>query len=202
MTDKDSELDKLFNNKTDAELQKQKFYPVIPPQLRANRSVLLFSVDNHIFQNSEEEIKQEIIKSNEWTGTSISVFKYPKGNTLKITFAETAQARKSQEAGLLLFSMKIIKFTIKQDVFYNIITCLKCYALETHYTSQYPKDKSFKISSECSQIGHTWRECDKAAKCCINCNGDYLTLAMKCPKKKEIINNKKKKRKTRNPEYI
>lgn len=48
------ELDKIFNNKAEKKLEENEYYPQMPPQLRALRSVLLFRVDNHIFENSRD----------------------------------------------------------------------------------------------------------------------------------------------------
>lgn len=178
LTTNDNELDNIFNNKTDRTLEEQEFIPQIPPQLRANRSVLIFKVDNHIFNNETESIKEEIITKNEWVGNINQVHKFPINNTLKITFDEPSKAQKAQETGLKLFSMRLPKQDIKQETFYSIITC--------------KKSTSYKICSECSEEGHIWKECSYNIKKCITCNGDHGTLAMRCPKRKEIINNKKK----------
>lgn len=58
LTQDDEELDMLFNNTTDKELIRKNFTPIMPPQLKANRSILIFRVDNYIFMNSEENIKE------------------------------------------------------------------------------------------------------------------------------------------------
>lgn len=50
----DSDLDNIFNIETDKDLHKDNFLPQIPLQLKANRSVLLINVDQHISQNDEE----------------------------------------------------------------------------------------------------------------------------------------------------
>lgn len=42
-TSNDEELDKLFNSNIDKKLEENEFFPQIPQQLKANRSVLLFS---------------------------------------------------------------------------------------------------------------------------------------------------------------
>lgn len=44
----DGDLDRLFNGTTDKYLESKGFFPVIPPELKANRSVILFSVDSHM----------------------------------------------------------------------------------------------------------------------------------------------------------
>lgn len=71
----------------------------------ANRSVLLFRVDNHIFENSEQDIKLELEERNEWTGELARVHKFPKGNIIKITFDESNKAKKSSKNRILSFSL-------------------------------------------------------------------------------------------------
>ena len=200
ITEHESELDGIFNNITDQELIRNQYTPLIPPELKAHRSVLIFRIDDHIYGNDEESIQTELQEQNSWITGISNVSKFQRGRGLKITFTETISAKKAQEKGLLLFSMRIPSSDIIQDKFHKINTCLKCYALEKHYTSSCPKDRSFKVCSECSVQGHTWRECEGGPKKCINCDGDHSTMAMACVKKKEIINNKRKEEKER-PTY-
>ena len=187
----DSDLDRLFNNVTDQALLKENFSPQIPPQLKANRSILLTNVDNHISENEHDEIKEEILKHNEWVTSIIQVHKFPSGRIIKITFSDSQQARKAQEAGLKLFYMKIPPFNIKQDQYHHINVCLRCYELDSHNTYQCRKGKEYKICSECSEEDHTHRTCKANFKKCVNCGGEHGTMSMRCPKKKELINNKR-----------
>lgn len=95
ITASDTDLDNIFNNETDKELFKDNYTPQIPPQLRANRSVLLTSVDQHISQNDDEEIKSELSEKNEWISNITQIHKFPSGNIIKITFSDSQQAKKS-----------------------------------------------------------------------------------------------------------
>lgn len=184
LTESDSELDKIFNNATDKELTNNHFTPLVPPELRAHRSVLIFKIDDHINGNSEEVILEEIQTQNQWITGITSVIKFKKGRGLKITFSESTSAKKAQEKGLLLFSMRIPSYNIIQDKYLKINTCLRCYALEDHHTSNCPKSRDFKICSECSRENHSWRDCDGGPKCCINCEEHHSTMAMSCGRKK------------------
>lgn len=122
--------------------------PQFPPQLTAKRSVLLFRVDNHVFDNDAEEMKDKIIQNNDWVGSINNVNKFPKCKTLKIAFNETTKATKAQETGLKLFSMKILKHGITQDTFHSILTCMRCYKMEDHSTNQCERDRDYKICSQ------------------------------------------------------
>lgn len=196
ITSNNNEMDKIFNKETDKQLQENDFWPQIPAELTSNRSVLLFRVDNHIHDNTERSIKEEIQRQNEWVGELTKVSKFEKGNIIKVTFNETQKARKAQETGLKLFSMKIPQYDIKQDEYIGILTCMRCYQMEDHSTAQCTQERSYKICSECSSHDHIWRDCEEGrAKKCISCNGPHSTLAMGCPKRKAIVNQKRKEQK-------
>lgn len=195
LTQNEDEMDKIFNNIIDKELQKKNFTPIMPPQLKANRSILIFRVENHIFMHEEKEIKEEIIRRNEWADEVSQVFKFPNSNTLKITFNEAAKATKAQEQGIKMFAMRIASYNIEQDSFHNLITCMRCYQIEDHITKNCPKETTYKICSCCSSNTHTWQECNSEKKTCINCQGDHVTVAMQCPRRKEALNRKRKEAK-------
>lgn len=154
--------------------------------------MLLTSVDPHINNNEEEEIKNELIDKNDWISNITQIHKFPSRNIIKVTFSDSQQAKKAQDAGLKLFSMKIPAYNIKQDKYFHINVCLRCYALDNHNTYQCTESNEFKICSECSEKGHTFRICKANKKRCINCSEEHGTMSMKCPKTKELINNKRK----------
>ncbi len=192
ITGSEDEQDKIFKEKTENELKGEGFQTITPPELKASRSVIIPSTENHIYKNNEADILEEIYQNNTWTTNSIdSIFKFPNSRTLKITFKETSYAKKAQTDGLRLFQMSIPHYNIKQEVFYNITTCFRCYELEDHFTNQCKKPTDYKICSECSSTSHTWRECLSLNKKCLNCQGAHRTLAAKCPMRKDIIKNKR-----------
>ncbi|MPC69443.1 hypothetical protein E2C01_063668 [Portunus trituberculatus] len=120
-----------------------------------------------------------------------SVFKFPNSKTIKITFTQAVYAQKSKEHGLKLFSMKIPHHQIQQEKFYHIQTCYRCYEIEAHLTKDCHKNEDYKICSECAEEGHTWRNCDKEKKSCINCGENHMTLSMRCRLRKEAIKKKR-----------
>lgn len=62
LTDSDNEHDKIFNNKTKKELTRMAFR--VKSLLICKQKA--FKVDNHICNNKEEDIIQEICHRNEW----------------------------------------------------------------------------------------------------------------------------------------
>ncbi|MPC22836.1 hypothetical protein E2C01_015863 [Portunus trituberculatus] len=127
-----------------------------------------------------------------------TVFKIPRTKILKITFKESAAAKKSTEKGILGLHMSIPPHSIKIEEFTPITTCFKCYAIEDHTTAKCPKPKDYKICSECSSQNHTWKECDVNNKKCVNCDGDHRTIANKCPHRKRAIEEKRQQIKNSN----
>lgn len=97
LTENDSKLDKVFNNVTDKELTDNQFTPLIPPELKANRAILIFKIDDHIYGNNEDTIHEELQTQNQWIAGIASVAKFQKGRGLKVTFTDSTTAKKAQE---------------------------------------------------------------------------------------------------------
>lgn len=93
-----------------------------------------------------------------------------------------------------MFAMSISTHQTEQDTHVEIKSCMKCYKIEDHNTSECPKPQDYKICLECSEEGHIWRDCPSEIKKCINFKGDHRTLAMKCEQRKEVIKQKRKER--------
>ncbi len=190
--------DKIFSKKIKENLEKVDFSPILPPELKVKKSVIATSLDDLIYERDEDQIKEELIKSNDWIEDVDSVYKFPKSSTIKITFTQTALAKKCTQIGFLAFSISHPSYNVKQETYIPIKCCMKCYQLEDHATRECHMPKDYKICSECSEEGHVWHQCKGKNKCCINCCGDHSTLAMRCSKRKEILKNKRKEEAERN----
>ena len=194
----EEQADNIFSTDVKKALTDNDFQPILPPELKVKKSVIASNLDDEIYDNSEDEIKEELIAQNHWLDDIDSVYKFPKSNTIKITFTQTALARKSIESGLLAFSLSIAQHQIRQETFIPIKCCFKCYQLEDHLTKNCNKDKNYKICSECGLEGHVWHQCREKKKRCINCQGDHSTLAMRCIKRKKIMKEKRREEAERN----
>lgn len=64
ITGNESEMDQIFDGKTDAELEQDNLYPQIPPEVKANTSVLVFKVDKLIYNHDEKKRKFEVMEKN------------------------------------------------------------------------------------------------------------------------------------------
>lgn len=193
LTNDESDLDRLFNGTTDRLLIDNDFTPIIPQELKCRRTIVIFNVDTHIYSQEIEDMIQEIMNKNSFTQEQVcDIIKIPRTKIVKVTFTKTNIAKKATETGLKMFSMSISPHQIQQDTHVNIKTCMKCYKIEDHHTSECKKPEDYKICSECGELGHIWRECSNTKKKCINCDQEHRSLAMKCPIRKEITNIKRK----------
>ena len=62
----DEDQDKVFQEGVKTKLTENNFHTVLPPELKAKRSVIIFKVDPHIYNNSESDITRELQTHNEW----------------------------------------------------------------------------------------------------------------------------------------
>ena len=71
------------------------------------------------------------------------------------------------EKGILMFHMMVTPDQMARDDFINILTCFRCYAMESHPTKTAEKPKSYVQS-----VGKKdrWSECRNPIKKCLNCD--------------------------------
>lgn len=190
----DQEADKLLTNEAKKDFEHLGTQVIIPPELNAKKTIFIRRVDRRISDNTENEIKEEMERVNTWLKIEevTKLNNFP--NLLKIRLIESTMVQKALQNGILAFNMAIAAHQIEEEEYVNIISCLKCYQLEDHQTWNCPYTNII-ICSECSENGHTYKDCQSTNKQCINCKREGLTsnhstLAMKCPTRKKIMKSK------------
>lgn len=165
-----NDTDNLFKQATIKDLADEQFIPILPPEIKVRRTVHLFGVDSHLLQHSSAEIQEEIERLNEYTEKNIdSIFKFPNNAPIiKITFLETLTAQKCLETGLKMYNLRIPSHSIKQEEYIPIQTCMRCYKVEEHNTTDCPKDANYKAYSECGTEGHVWQIYHSYTIKCLN----------------------------------
>ena len=202
VTSRDEEVDYLFSPECHTDLRNAAFTAVMPPDLKAKRTILLFGIDEDAFDHNPEEIREEIYALNEFTVDCIdTVYKFSNSRVVKITFCNTNPAIRAREIGIKMFYTRIPPHQIQQEEYLELKNCLRCYAIEDHVAAQCTKAKDYKICSECSEVGHFWRECESTQKKCINCKGDHRTLAFKCPLRKAAFSKARESAKSTTRTY-
>lgn len=197
----EQDADKLLSNEAEKELKKIGVFVLTPPEIKAKRSIFIRNLDYIIGQHTEEELKEELEKENDWAKITeiIKIKNYT--SMLKLRFVDMKMVEKAKQHGLLAYNMAISTHQIEQEEYIHITTCYKCYELEDHETKDCPYNDLI-ICSECSETGHTFKNCEKDVKQCINCkkNGqesNHRTLAMACPIRKSLFKDKLQKGKDR-----
>lgn len=190
VTATENDADLLLKTNMINTLQKEGFEPILPPEVRARRTIICYGIDELIYDHSKNDIEDEIEEKNPWAIVK-NCYKFPPANKgtqlIKIEFEDAAMATKAEESGLRLFNMSIAGHQIKREKYTQLKTCMRCYKIEEHTTAQCPQPQDFKVCSECASQDHTWRHCKSNQKKCVNCGQGHRTLAMACPKRKEAL---------------
>ncbi|MPD02874.1 hypothetical protein E2C01_098481 [Portunus trituberculatus] len=127
LTRTDDDADKIFSSTTLDLLKADNFQPLLPPEIRAKRTIVLRNTDEHIYNNTEKEIEAELLNENDFLNEGIeNIFKIPKTKIIKITLNSSTAAKKATDKGLLAFHMSIPHFNISIDEHIPLMTCLKC----------------------------------------------------------------------------
>jgi len=187
------ETEKVFGDGVISSLNDSGFSPVLPAELKSNRSVVVHRVDLHIHRNTPEAIKQELVRCNPWCSVS-EVVKLQ--SSLKVVFTSSAMAERCISSGISLFFLHIPGHNIVKDKFVTLLTCYCCFDIEKHIASNCPeksKSPSFQVCSRCAATDHDYKSCpnsDDNLKC-YNCEGDHHAMSNSCPKRREALRRKR-----------
>lgn len=110
VTASDKDTDAIFTEGCLTKLTEGGFQPVMPPELKTRRSVVCFRLDELIYDNTPEEIKTEVERTQSWVKVQ-DVYKFPNARTVKLTFTTSDMARKARDSGLLMFAMSVPPLT-------------------------------------------------------------------------------------------
>ncbi len=189
LTPTDKDADAIFQDGMPARLSGDGFTPLLPPELRAQRTVICSGLDELICEHTAEEIAAEVESQHDWAAVE-GVFKFPRSPTVKITFTRADMATKALTEGLHLFCIHVPGHQLRQETYTPLLTCNRCNAVEEHHTRSCPHPADYVRCSECGSRDHTFRNCSATTKSCLNCGGDHSARAMRCPTRKEALKKK------------
>lgn len=192
-----SDADGLFRYDTLQSLTKSNFDPIMPPQIKANLSVLIKKCDPIIFENTCDDIRSEIEERNKWSKVR-EVIKIGNSKILKIVFETSSICKRCLCDGLFMFSLFVPSIAIVKDEYCELLTCFRCYAVDKHQTSDCPMDPTTVICSNCASTDHKWTQCRSISRKCVNCDGDHHSMSSACLIRKDLL---QKKRKAQKPTY-
>ncbi len=99
LTATDKDADNIFSPSMLQTLADSDFTPIMPPELKSRRTVVCLRLDELVYDNSPEDIKEDIESRQSWAKV-VEIFKFPRSKTIKITFTTSDMARKAKEHGL------------------------------------------------------------------------------------------------------
>ena len=102
--------------------------PILSPELKSNRSVIVHSVDKGILNYEVGKIKLGVQKCYGY-GESSEAFKLGKSNKGKIVFISSVMADLYIASRSRLLYLHIPADSIEREKFIQVITCSNCYAV-------------------------------------------------------------------------
>ena len=160
------------------------------PALEARKAIVAKNFDDWITCHSPEEIQAEFNSRYPNTECTKVIIMGRNKNLMKLIFSDTEEAKSIADNGFSVFHVRVPPYNINIDEFVDVPLCMKCYKLNDHQTRHCTL--TVIICSDCSVIGHHWKDCTSTNKRCINCDGGHKTTAPQCPKRKEEANKIRK----------
>jgi hypothetical protein len=194
--DKDS--DGIFSDGCLGALMLLDCVPVMPPDLRAKRTVVVRFVDKFVYDNSAEELKKDIGEQNQWLQV-VQVIKLPSGTAIKLICKSREMAARCLKEGFYMVYLSFPPHALFNEDYIKVSYCYKCYEMNSHTARDCPRGPDYLICSLCSSNEHSYRDCDSTNKKCINCAGNHSTLALSCPSRKYLVSDKRVQRKAQVP---
>ena len=186
--DKDN-CQKLLEEDVKEAFKNNDYEIVNPPDLNANRTIVVRNLDRQIDDWSESSIIEYITARNTWIKIE-SVYKLPTtSKMLKIKCEKEEMADRAIKDGLFICYQHIRPEFIEKELFIKLTPCFNCYKYN-HLTKDCTLEKQT-ICSICAERDHTQDGCSNDPKC-INCSGQHRTLAAACPIRKQLIKEKSK----------
>ena len=166
----------------------------MPPEYSTLKTLMMKGVGWGVSHMTEDDIKGHIESVNpNWKVEKI--VKIPNNERLmKIVCKSPKVADEIVEKGITIFSQRFDGRSLEKEVYTNVSPCLRCYQYD-HFTKKCKAPESYKICSECAQIGRRFNQCQSQLKKCINCGENHRTMAYKCPERKEVVKQKIKEKK-------
>ena len=98
------DLDTLFSSGCISELEAVGCKPILPPDLKAKRSLIMRRCDDQILNQRDVDIKSEIEKKNDCVKVQ-EIFKYNCSKNIKLTFESQQMTSQVLPKGRLLFNL-------------------------------------------------------------------------------------------------
>lgn len=185
------EVEPIFKPEVLTVLASNGFEPLVPPETKSLKTVVIRQLDSSYNHKTEEEFATSINERNEWAEvTEITKIPTQGNNTMvKAQFRERKMAITAMHKGIGVFDQTIPPLYIEQEVFIKLSPCSRCFCF-THERRNC-NTPQIRECAKCGTQGHNSRNCLNAAKYCFNCQKeDHETFSRDCPIRKRILKEK------------
>ena len=178
------DCDHLLSNECIRSLNKDGIKVICPPDVKSKMSIMAFKLNNYIMNMSDEEIARSIYDKNRWPVNSIARVN---NTSLRITFCKWVHVEAALRQGMKIAHLSVPSYSLQQCVHIDVPQCMRCYAIG-HKVWECKKDSNYTICSICSSREHKYSACQNINNPkCINCKDTHMSLAYKCPIKKDYV---------------
>ena len=123
----------------------------LPPELKAQHTIVVKKLDFLIYDYSKKEIIEEIEEQNQARQQVEDIYLMQKHDIIKIKFRNIELAQKIKQNGIYIYSNFYPSTQIEDDRYTKINQCMSCYSYN-HSKAQCPNKEKEKICSECSNF--------------------------------------------------
>lgn len=185
----DKSFDHIYLDTTAKVLGDAGFTLYTPPEVKCRKCIIIKNVQG-LADHDVLHIKQDIERIQSWASVT-EVIRFPKGHTYKVMFRTQDMAATACRQGLKVLNLSLTPAQLEVEQFIPLTVCFRCYQIEGHTTKECTKPQDYKVCSICAETDHTWQECDAGEQKCVLCSGQHSCMAMKCPKRKQALKDKR-----------
>ena len=186
------ETEKLFKQKTLDKLKALGFEPIKPAEYEAKRTVVVRGLDDFYDEMTDEELFALINGREKKVEKIIRV--PSRSKIMKFVCCTAGIAENMVSEGIDIGIQMLGKRNLSMEEHIRPVMCMRCYAYG-HSMKACEKNKTYTICSVCASPGHRFDKCRSNQPRCINCDQDHATMAYRCPKRKEQVQQIIKKKK-------
>ena len=178
------------------EIQHLQMELTLPMELLNQYQLVVKKLDPTVFDHNEEEIINEIYRTEPFTRDQIeNIYLMKQHGIIKMKFKNIMVATRIKTDGLKMFGW-ICKI-IENERSNKVKQCFRCYSYE-HSTTDC--EATGTLCSECSSTDHLWKDCPRDTLKCTQCNGNHRTFSATCKIRKERLIEEEKARKRKEEE--
>ena len=126
-------IDCILTEKGKRLLAKINLEPLLPPQIKAQRTVFVKLLDEYVTSRPTDEITDELKRNNILTH-DVTKIGTPNRTTLKLTMQSTTDAKKLLTDGMVLFNVRVAPQQCELEDYTHLLICYKCYKYSDHMT--------------------------------------------------------------------